>query len=131
MEPPVTEDKCSFSFRLCRLHDQIVSVAPAAAAVRSAVANVGGETELLEREDQHVARVRLAPAPSETRGTGTRVMVAMPVLALEQMEKREPGYVAARILTHRDPGFGVADAVNETLRVQSEAQTNRAEPKKC
>ncbi len=49
------------------------------------------------------------------------MMVAMPVLALEQMHYREPCYVAAGILADGDARFSVADAVDETLRVQSEA----------
>src|SRR5271167_2501920 len=95
------------------------------------MANVGGKAELLERQYQHVARVRLAPVPSESRRTGARMMIAMPVLALKQMHQPEPGYVAAGILARCDAGFGVADAVDETLRVQPEAQTNRAHPEKC
>ena len=59
------------------------------------------------------------------------MMIAMPVLTLEQMHQREPFHVAARILTDLDAGFGVANAVDETLRMQSEAKANRAQPEEC
>src|SRR5271170_7880001 len=114
---------------LRRLDDQIVGVAPAAS--RRTVANVGRKAKLLERENQHVARIGLPPAPSQPCRAGTRVMIAVPVLALEQMHDCQPGHVAARILADFDSRFSVANAVDETVRVQSEAQANRAQPEKC
>jgi hypothetical protein len=58
-------------------------------------------------------------------------MIAMPVLALHQMHQAKPSDVAAGILTRDDSGFGVTNAVDEALRMEREAQANRAEPEKC
>src|SRR6267143_796001 len=58
------------------------------------------------------------------------MMIAMPVLSLEQMHQREPFYVAAGILPERNSRLGMAYAVHETLGVKSEAQADRAEPEK-
>ena len=95
------------------------------------MANVGRKAELLERKDQHVASIGLPPAPSQARRTGPRVMIAVPVLALKQMHNREPRHVTARILTDFDPRLSVANAVDETLRMEAEAQANGAQPEKC
>src|SRR5271154_1253234 len=114
---------------LRRLDDQIARVGPAAA--RRTMADFRRKAKLLERENQHVARIGLPPAPSQARRTRARVMIPVPVLALEQMHHREPRHVAARILTDFDSRFSVANAIDETLRVQSEAQANRAQPEKC
>jgi len=131
--PAVTCKKVVCCCGLCGFYDQIVRIGPVALApaVRSAVANVGRESQLLQRQYQHIASIRLPPTPSESRRTGTRVMVAMPVLALKQMHEPEPGHVAARVFARRDARFGMANAINEALRVQSEAEANRAQPEKC
>src|SRR5271165_7588812 len=114
---------------LRRLDDQIVGVA--LAAPRRTMADFRRKAKLLERENQHVARIGLPPAPSQARRAGPRMMVAVPVLTLEQMHHREPRHVAARILTDFDSRFSVANAVDETLRMQTETQANRAQPEKC
>ena len=59
------------------------------------------------------------------------MMVPMPVLTLKQMHQREPFHIAAGIFSHLHAGFSVADTVDETLRMQSEAQADCAEPEKC
>src|SRR5271163_1647145 len=46
------------------------------------------------------------------------------------MHQRQPFHVAAGILAHLDARFGVANAVDETLRVQSEAEADCAQPEK-
>src|SRR5579885_3164427 len=90
--------------------------------------DIGGEAQLLEQADHRVAKVRLPPAPSQPSDGGAGVMVAMPVLALQEMHQSEPRHVAARILTERRVRLHMAYAVHEALRVQREYQPDRPEP---
>ena len=58
------------------------------------------------------------------------MMIAMPVLTLEKLHQREPSHVAAGILPVARAWLGMADAVDEALRMQREDQAYRAEPEK-
>src|SRR5216683_1498595 len=80
-------------------------------------ANIAGSADFFKHANRQIAKVGLQPAPTQLRRARTRVMVAMPVLALEEVHQREPMHVAAGILTQRCGRLGMTDAVDETLRV--------------
>jgi len=93
-------------------------------------ADISRCADFLKHADREIAKVRLPPAPSELRGTGTRVMIAMPVLALKEMHRGQPGDIAAGILAQGGRRFSVANAVDKALGVQREDQPDRSEPEK-
>lgn len=56
------------------------------------------------------------------------MVIAMPVLTLEEMHEGEPLDVAAGVFAERNIGIAVAYAVDEALRVKREYQSNGPEP---
>ena len=92
--------------------------------------NLGREAGFLQQANREITYVRLSPVPSQPRQARPRMMVAMPVLALAEMHEPEPGHVAAGIFAGGNSGFGMADAVDEALRMEREDQPDRAQPEK-
>jgi len=50
-------------------------------------ADIRGGAEFLKHANREIAEIGLTPSPSELRRTGSRMMVAMPVLALKEMHR--------------------------------------------
>ena len=84
------------------------------------VPDVGRETDFLQQANCQIADVGLSPVPSQPRDTRARMMVERAILALAQLHQGKPGHIAAGILARGNPRLGVADAVDEALRVKRE-----------
>ena len=98
--------------------------------IRAYVPDIGGQADFLQHANRQVADIGLPPVPSETRDSGPRMMVPMPVLALAELHQGKPSHVAAGILAGRNPGFRMAHAIDEALRMKGEDQPNRPHPEK-
>src|SRR5207302_1501747 len=91
-------------------------------------ADVRGEAELLEGPDHVPAEVDLRRSPSEAGGARVRVVIAVPVLALEALEEAEPDEVLTRVLVLLQAALHVGDRVHEALRVERPHQAQRPDP---
>src|ERR1700683_889124 len=95
------------------------------------VTHIAREAHTLQPSNDHVAGVGLLPVPSQPREAGRRVLFAMPILPLEKMPRGKPRHIAARVLSFRDAGLGVTNAIHKALRMQREHDPNRAQPEEC
>src|ERR1700674_320245 len=89
-------------------------------------ADIGGQMHPLQRDDKQIADIGLAPRPPQPRGARARMMIPMPILALEKVHQDEPRDVAARVLPQRDARLAMADAFYEALCAAREPQPARA-----
>src|SRR5262249_40298749 len=85
-------------------------------------ANFPFPTQSFQKANDHVADIRLTPGPSEAGRPWPCMMIAMPILALEQMHQRKPSHIAAGVFARCDLALAMAHAVDEALRVQREHQ---------
>ncbi len=86
--------------------------------------HVAGEPQLFKQADRGVAKVRLAPVPSEARLARASVMVAMPIFALKEVHECQPSHVAAGVPAKGSVRLRVAYAVHEALRMQRKNQAD-------
>src|SRR5713101_4424390 len=94
------------------------------------VPDLGCEADFLQQANRKIADVRLPPVPTQPRQARPRMMVAMPVLALAKLHQRKPSHVAAGIFARGNLRLGMANAVDEALRVERENQPDRSHPEK-
>ena len=92
------------------------------------MAHFTNQTDFFEQTNNQITYVRLSPVQSQPRLGGTRVVIAMPILALKKLHEAEPSHIAAGVLANRSVGLTMTDAVYEARGVKREDQANRAQP---
>src|SRR5678815_2224594 len=90
--------------------------------------DIVGKTQFFERDDDPPAEIDLHRLPAEPRAPGLGVVIAVPVLALQEVPAGQPRNIAARIAARIIRDAHVADAVDKALAMQGEHQADRAQP---